>query len=542
MKMPSPNDKIWYVVVHGKADGPHKESEIRERLDKGKLSFSDLVFRPGLTKWVPIIECPEFERRTELEFTGKTAAKLEIPKDVTSDGWILLVKQNSVEGKHHYIQSGPYTADQVRDKLTKSEIQYDDHVWRKGMIQWTVIGELDDFDRRRPMTFELHPKPTIANSQPPPVTMDVKTAQGKGSTASAVPKDTSAADEVTESKDDPTAEVPKKSGRARFQRAGIGLAGGCLGMLLAYAGVVAYKQNLQPQNPLTAQNANQTATRQVANDAQAFQPPAQAPAVLPAPAAAVNPEMAERVAKKPQVIKIVPLKLATAFPQLAFETDVPGGTKLEVEISASAGTILKYPSFYLKKELTVANGQVPTMDLSADRLPPGDYRVIVSGGGLRAFSSIALGNQDQEYRQKLAAFKKVVLKKQKEESAFLQKGTTFAGRSLTSFDNEYKKFRGKPLTSEARKKWNKLLKAWRKDLNQELKSLRGINSSNRNAHAYPEQLLKLKSVAQGLLDISRVYDQSLKNGRQIASDADPVKNVRSAIQDLQKELRGLKGR
>ena len=36
----------------------------------------------------------------------------------------------NLEGKSHFIQSGPYTSDQIKRKLGRDEAKYTDHVWR----------------------------------------------------------------------------------------------------------------------------------------------------------------------------------------------------------------------------------------------------------------------------------------------------------------------------------------------------------------------------------------------------------------------------
>ena len=114
------NPKIWYAVIDGKADGPHEEQTIRQWLTTGKLNYSDLVFRSGLTRWVNVAECKEFERRGTDRVMSETVAKFEVPADEGEKlGWIALVKHGEVEGKHHYIQSGPYTAEQIHEKLKK---------------------------------------------------------------------------------------------------------------------------------------------------------------------------------------------------------------------------------------------------------------------------------------------------------------------------------------------------------------------------------------------------------------------------------------
>src|ERR1700722_19200596 len=96
------DQKIWYVVLDGKADGPHEEQAIRQWLTTGKLNYSDLVYRAGLTRWVNISECKEFERRGTDRVASETVAKFQVPQseEGVNQGWIALVKHAEVDGKH----------------------------------------------------------------------------------------------------------------------------------------------------------------------------------------------------------------------------------------------------------------------------------------------------------------------------------------------------------------------------------------------------------------------------------------------------------
>lgn len=148
--------KYWAIESgilynEGKADGPHSEKEIRHLLENGGLSYSDLVFRPGLTRWVTVSECKEFERRTEQTETRKMDFPNDLPATTSeADGWILLVRHIPSEGKPHFVQSGPYSSDQVKDKLLRGEVRFDDHIWKKGFATWMMLSQVEDFDRRRP--------------------------------------------------------------------------------------------------------------------------------------------------------------------------------------------------------------------------------------------------------------------------------------------------------------------------------------------------------------------------------------------------------
>ena len=46
----------YFVAVDGKASGPFKGQQIRNKLNQGKLLKSDFLWREGMTEWLPISE------------------------------------------------------------------------------------------------------------------------------------------------------------------------------------------------------------------------------------------------------------------------------------------------------------------------------------------------------------------------------------------------------------------------------------------------------------------------------------------------------
>jgi len=67
------DQKIWYVVVNGKAEGPFSEHEMKDRVHSGQTSPEDFVFKPGLPNWVPLKNCTEL---SILENANEPAAQV----------------------------------------------------------------------------------------------------------------------------------------------------------------------------------------------------------------------------------------------------------------------------------------------------------------------------------------------------------------------------------------------------------------------------------------------------------------------------------
>jgi hypothetical protein len=248
----------------------------------------------------------------------------------------------------------------------------------------------------------------------------------------------------------------------------------------------------------------------------------------------VNPEV-ENPTGQAKVLKIVSLKGSTEHPQLAMETDLPGGSPLHIEITARPGAILKYPSFKLVKDIAIQPGSMPSVDLSSDKLQAGDYLVSVEGGNLTAQSPFSVGVHDEAFAKALGDFKKKVAVQQKKERAQLKTDLAFIARSYASITKGYQAARN-PTSSDSKKKWNTLVKAWKKDFESKAKDAKSFNERFRNNYAYPEQFGLLKATEQKLVEVYHSYDQSLKAGREIASDDPAPSEFKKSYKDLKRSL------
>ncbi len=59
----------------------------------------------------------------------------EIPPIPTVDYYL------AINGERH----GPFTTNQIEQKIVNGEINVKTLIWKKGLKQWTQIGEMDDF-------------------------------------------------------------------------------------------------------------------------------------------------------------------------------------------------------------------------------------------------------------------------------------------------------------------------------------------------------------------------------------------------------------
>lgn len=49
----------WYCEVGGQRYGPVSEQELRDWLAQGRLSGHDVVWRQGMSEWMPVSSVPE---------------------------------------------------------------------------------------------------------------------------------------------------------------------------------------------------------------------------------------------------------------------------------------------------------------------------------------------------------------------------------------------------------------------------------------------------------------------------------------------------
>lgn len=469
-------EKIWYAVIQNKAEGPHSQFEIQQMIDGGKLSFTDFIFKPGMATWTPIGDVKEFERRdiaaTE---SGKTEIESPLPED-DREGWVVLAKHINAEGKQTLVQQGPLTGEQVREKLARDEIKYDDHVWQKGFSDWKKIGTLDVFDRRRPQNFEKQPKPNFSQD---------KTVTG--------------VEVKPEVKSETTVEANSKpeSKKGKFI---IAAAAAALGMLVVYFGLDAYKQTLIKAPEKNQDKKTLTSTKII-----------------------------------PQ-LKVASIKSNTQQkPQLVFETNLKEGSKIQVELEADLGDILNYPRLNIKKELTVVEGQLPILDLSSEDLPQGGYKVKATAQGLYTQTNVKVGVHDQVLVKKLEDHKAALLSQGAKERGLLASAISLFQNS----QNKLQKIQVAQKKQKNQKATQQALVAWRKEFSSKVAAHSWYEKLNSKNIIYPQAHGKYVIAKAKLTDLSQELSKK-QQGRSIASQGQQIEEAKKAIAELQTSFRSLK--
>ncbi|MBK9037609.1 MAG: DUF4339 domain-containing protein [Bdellovibrionales bacterium] len=125
----------WYFVDEGKPRGPLGENEIVLAAKEGHLGPLDLIFRDGSERWIPA---------RELEFLQDIFRETIEGPDVVPQ-WIVLRKKPRDAGAG-YLQSGPYSTDEIRDKIKVGDLDFVDYVWKEGREKWSKISHTREFN------------------------------------------------------------------------------------------------------------------------------------------------------------------------------------------------------------------------------------------------------------------------------------------------------------------------------------------------------------------------------------------------------------
>lgn len=134
----------WYVSVQNKAKGPYSDLQMREKIKSGEFQPETLTYKEGEADWLPLdqqdIWTPGFIPKHAVEATNA--------KD-----WVLLVESPIKKGD--YQQQGPFTVQEVEEKVQIGEVHLKDFCWRPGMTDWSPLTDTHElgFPRKDKITF-----------------------------------------------------------------------------------------------------------------------------------------------------------------------------------------------------------------------------------------------------------------------------------------------------------------------------------------------------------------------------------------------------
>lgn len=555
------NDKSWFVVIDSKAVGPHSTTEIQSMLDDKKLSYADFVYRAGLTQWTPISEMQEFDRRSPEEVS---LPDLPIPNtDENFEGWLL-----STQGDGPSVQSGPYSKEQIQEKLENGEVHFTDLVWNKNLAAWKILGEVDEFNRREgsAKTDENgNGEEHVSRSHLRP---EVSVKEG-GSVEALAPSEKSEgkADKIAEPvqlkdqpapipKADPASEFDPPTASFRKKKVLIASVGAALGMLVVYLGLNAYRDaaggesrsgggDRSTANASASKNKHKGHSKVESKISEAEKSDKAEKEKADTTDKMEKTEKSDSDTPKAMQLKIVALKANTPTkPQLVFETNLPPESVIEVKIIGSYGKILNYPRLELEKKIKVAAGQMPTLDLTKEDLPYGDYKISARSEGLSSQIQLKVGVHDEILAKKLSRYRSELAIQEKKERQLLLSAVPTLNKLEQTLSRTYSKSVKTRSQDKTKKAWGEFYASWRKDAQSKFKEASWMEKQNPKAMIYPSAVAKYSQSKSKLMEISKALNTQLVSKRAVASSGVNEEEARlefkKVMQDFEKDLRHLK--
>lgn len=145
---------LWYFIENGKAQGPFNEEDLVQAATKGRLGPLDLIFQEGSERWVPA--------RDEKILQSIFRQIQENPE--SQPQWIVLQKKKRDEGAG-YVQSGPFSNEEIREKIKRGEVDYADYIWRDGQEEWKKVTEIREFNPQWKGDHSSNPLPDLPGEE-----------------------------------------------------------------------------------------------------------------------------------------------------------------------------------------------------------------------------------------------------------------------------------------------------------------------------------------------------------------------------------------
>lgn len=548
----------WFYAKDGQAHGPLTQAQLQDLLSKGTIQGTSQIFRDGDSQWRRVAEVPE------LQALLKTGEKAAATTPVAAPGqWILLVKskEDTQIGKPRFHQQGPFHKDKILEMIQKGEAQWTDHVWTEGFQSWMRISALKEFNEgldfplASPAKTSTTPAPSsVSTAQdpvaPPKVSADQQEDTQPGVEASSLreqpgatkpPPSDSAAPSLGNPVDSNSSASGKKAGgkskiklaefleasqiaitksRVRLSQLSLGqrrglLYGGSALVVLTVLGVSVFRSPTPSPERTVASEANT--------------PQASAPAASPAPVQVQRPAPPPPPppVEPAKYVHIVPMKMDSKSPQLAFETNLPVGGELQVTVRSVPGQILDLARFERTTKVIRQAEMVPTLDLSAWKLPEGSYVVTVESEAAKETKSIFVGQKNRQFQSRLDQHNRKIQLQGRAEKTELKAFAKRMQQLVLSLEKGYAKNRKNPQA------WAKFYRNWSRDFEQGRKGLVGkYRSANSSRYVNFRSIAEAKDIGDDIEDVASSLNNAIKSKRAPAN----VKEVGAIKTRLKKVL------
>lgn len=512
----------WFYAKDGKAHGPLSLEQVQSMIASSELSGASHIFREGETQWKKLAEFVEFKTQLQSNDQRNTT-----PASVVEPGkWIVLAKsvEDTKVGNQAYNQKGPYTREQILQLIQDGDIRWTDHVWTQGMTAWARISTVKEFNDS--IDFKKDPEVTATPSVSTPVASAVTTTTATSAPAAVSTPPVSVepvsvvANEKTHVKGPSIEDASTATGivltekfwnQKRFIMYGGTFA--AIGLVVILSVMFSTKPSESDREP------------------QSVEPVAAITAPPPPPSPPPQPVAPPAPAPDPAFVKIIPMKLDSPNPQLAFETNIPVGEALTITVTAKKGQILELAKFEKTTQIARQSDVVPTLDMTKWNLPSGAYVVNAESKEANSRQEIFIGLKNRQFQTKLDAHnKRVKMQAQAERRellAFSKRVQVLASR----LEKAYVKNRNNP------KAWQKFYKPWVNELSVAPKGLVSkYKSSNANRYVNSRTIADAKDLIDDMKDVGKSLDTAIKSKRAPAS-VQEIAAIKTRISKLDKTIK-----
>lgn len=555
-----PTESRWFVEIEGRAQGPFTQSQVQDLARLKRINPMTRIFSEGDVRWRLMNEFDAFKIVPESS------------SSVQNREWVVLKRKTLKEAElsqNKFDQIGPFTIDEIVEQIKTGDLSYNDYAWKKGFQRWAKLEALPDFNH----TVKA-PKPSVPDTPPLAIAflnepkLDINSEEQneldhftatnsrplkRESEAAVTPKKLDKPvggtkksvrafeEEIDKKTDEVSAEpaveavVPASVSRTRkVVRIALATTAAFLVTAVAYDFV---KENFGPQTPLEASQPEEVAaiptspvvepTAPAVESKPTSQLPQKAEVAKAMPKAPVYNKADYEMPKNPRIDFEVIKPDSTG--QVVVSTNAPVNYPIEIKITGKSGQILRHASYFQTLRIQRQGGEVPSMQLSALKLPFGTYTVEAKFAEQTKQKTFFYGVRDAKFQKSLDAH----LKKISTQQIVEKKMVFYFLRDLEAKARKLEVERAKAAKNKAG--WAKTYASWRKDIlksgSNAFAAVKGIGPRD---IAYPEVIARAKELSQSLLKQGEELNSAIVQNRTLASAGmGPILN---AIRDFRKEV------
>lgn len=468
-------------------DGPFTAEHIIEMIGEGKIDYSQYCWKPGYTRWFRIGNLPEFDRRKRDR--ENDAVNQIVPVPAIGDELPALSREELLANVERMRRPEPEPV------FNEGENLVNDGLPEISSPRLSAVAMPQRFEKTVLHATVIQPETVIESqaSEPEPAAATTDRFAVGSTTPANAPHAAAVAAAVPRELGSPPRQAPKA------MRLGIAAT------VTALAVIVMLKLNSNRNDDAAETSRPASPTHRIAKT--------ETVDTATAPAAPVAPPT--QVTSAPRapasVLEIVPLKLESSAPSLAFQSNAGPDEKISVRISARTGEILKFASYSKSLVVTRAGGEVATLDLAPYELPAGTYTIDAQVGSVQASKQVFVGVRDTAFVTALEHHLKNLSYRQQVEKNALFYGSARLEKLARTIGPQTQALRAQP------RKLKQTLDYWQTQVRQAAAPVALLAKAPAYESAYPEQLAAFQAASARLLEQATRLEQATLQKRDIAS-------------------------